>query len=179
MSKYFYFAAMINFTASLKKFENKGEKTGWTYIEIPQDIAEQLKPNCKKSFKVKGKLDAFAIEQVALMPMGDGSFIMAINAAMRKGIAKKEGAMIAVKLQEDKKEYKLDAEFMECLADEPSAYEFFMSKPKSHQRYYSKWIESAKTTPTKTKRIAMAVSSLLKQMDFGEMLRSQKGINKF
>ena len=179
MSKYFYFAAMINFTASLKKFENKGEKTGWTYIEIPQDIAEQLKPNCKKSFRVKGKLDAFAIEQVALMPMGDGSFIMAINAAMRKGIAKKEGAMIAVKLQEDKKEYKLDAEFMECLADEPSAYEFFMSKPKSHQRYYSKWIESAKTTPTKTKRIAMAVSSLLKQMDFGEMLRSQKEINKF
>lgn len=170
---------MISFTAIIKKFDKKGEKTGWTYIEVSQDIAEQLKPNCKKSFRVKGKLDAFAIEQVALMPMGDGSFIMALNAGMRKGIAKKEGAMLSVKLQEDKKEYELDAEFMECLADEPTAYEFFMSKPKSHQRYYSKWIESAKTAPTKTKRIAMAVSSLVKKMDFGEMLRSQRELNGF
>ncbi len=170
---------MISFTATIKKFDKKGEKTGWTYIEIPQDIAEELKPGCKKSFRVKGKLDAFAIEQVALMPMGDGSFIMALNAAMRKGIAKKEGAMLNVKLQEDRKQYELDTEFMECLADEPAAYEFFMSKSKSHQRYYSKWIESAKTTSTKTKRIAMAVSSLMKKMDFGEMLRAQRELNDF
>lgn len=180
MKKHFYFAiAMISFTATIKKFDKKGEKTGWTYIEIPPDIAEELKPNCKKSFRVKGKLDAFYIEQIALMPMGDGSFIMPLNAAMRKGIAKKEGAMLNLKLQEDKKEYELDTEFIECLADEPAAYEFFMAKPKSHQRYYSKWIQSAKTTPTKTKRIAMAVSSLAKKMEFGEMLRSQKDLDKF
>ena len=32
-----------------------GEKTGWSYIEIPAAIAQQLKPNYKKSFRVKGK----------------------------------------------------------------------------------------------------------------------------
>ena len=68
---------------------------------------------------------------------------------------------------------------MECLQDEPSALAFFKSKPASHQRYFSKWIESAKTEATKTKRIAMAVSSLAKQMDYGEMLRSQKQLKDF
>lgn len=165
---------MISFTTIIRKFNKKGEKTGWTYIEIPPDLADELKPGNKKSFRVKGKLDAFAIEQVAILPMGDGNFILPINAGMRKSIAKKEGAMINVKLQEDKKEYQLNAEFMECLADEPEGLKFFTSKPASHQRYYSKWIESAKTEVTKTKRIAIAVSSLAQKMDFGEMLRSQK-----
>ena len=32
---------------------------------------EQLKPGCKKSFKVKGKLDGYSISQVSLLPMGN------------------------------------------------------------------------------------------------------------
>jgi len=33
-------------------------------------------PNNKKSFKVKGTLDSHTIKQTALIPMGDGSFIL-------------------------------------------------------------------------------------------------------
>ncbi|RYD71709.1 MAG: hypothetical protein EOP53_23195, partial [Sphingobacteriales bacterium] len=40
--------------------------------------------------------------------------------------------------------------------------------------YYSKWIESAKTEPTKTKRIAIVVSGLARHMDYGAMLREQR-----
>ena len=47
----------------------------------------------------------------------------------------------------------LSVDFMECLSDEPKALEKFNSLPKGHQRYFSKWIEDAKTDPTKTKRI--------------------------
>ena len=68
----------------------------------------------------------------------------------------------------------LSREFMECLADEPRALEYFNSIPKSFQNYFSKWIETAKTEPTKTKRIAMAVSALAKKMNFPEMIRAQK-----
>jgi Domain of unknown function (DUF1905)/Bacteriocin-protection, YdeI or OmpD-Associated len=170
---------MISYTATILKFDKQGEKTGWSYIEVPEKIAAELKPGCKKSFRVKGKLDDLPIEQIALIPMGNGDFIIPFNAAMRKGTGKRKGALLQVQLQEDKKEYQLNAEFMECLEDEPAAFDFFKTKPASYQRYYSKWIESAKTDITKTKRIAMAVSSLAKKMEYGEMIRSQRESKNF
>lgn len=165
---------MIRFTATIMKFGDKGEKTGWTYFEIPADLADLLQPGVKKSFRVKGKLDAHPIKAIALIPMGGGAFIMPLNATMRKAIGKKLGSMLQVQLQVDKEEYQLNEEFMECLADEPKAQAFFNTFPASVQRYYSKWIESAKTDATKTKRIALAVTALSKKMDYGEMLRSQR-----
>ena len=169
---------MVRFTATIHKFEEQGEKTGWTYIEIPADIAQQLKPGNKKSFRVKGKLDQYKIAGVSLLPMGGGPFIMAINGTVRKGTGKKQGAMLKVELEEDKKPYQLNKEFMECLADEPQALANFKAMPKSFQNYYSKWIESAKTDTTKTKRIAMAVSALARSMNFSEMIRSLQKKNK-
>ncbi|HOZ78853.1 MAG TPA: YdeI/OmpD-associated family protein [Ferruginibacter sp.] len=165
---------MIKFTATIQQFDKKGEKTGWSYIDVPADLADELKPGVKRSFKVKGKLDAFAINQVALIPMGDGNFIIPFNAAMRKGTGKKKGAMINVQLTEDKKEYQLNRDLVECLADEPAAWAFFNTKTRSFQNYYSKWIESAKTETTRAKRIALAVSSLAKKIEFGEMLRMER-----
>ena len=84
---------MVQFTTTIHRFEKQGEKTGWTYVEIPADLAGQLVPGNKKAFRVKGKLDNFSIKGVSLLPMGGGSFIMPLNAAMRKGIGKKAGAM--------------------------------------------------------------------------------------
>lgn len=165
---------MVQYTTTVHKFEKQGEKTGWTYIEVPADIAQQLKPGNKKSFRVKGKLDSYKITGVSLLPMGGGSFIMALNAGMRKGIGKRQGAILKVQLEEDKKGYQLNKDFLECLRDEPKALKVFEALPKSFQNYYSKWIESAKTEPTRTKRIALAVSTLAKGMSFPEMVRSQQ-----
>ncbi len=92
---------MVQFTTTIHQFEEKGEKTGWTYIEVPADIAGKLMPGNKKSFRVKGKLDNHPVKQVALLPMGNGSFIMALNAAMRKSIGKRKGAMLKVQLEKD------------------------------------------------------------------------------
>jgi len=168
---------MVQFTTTIRKFNEQGEKTGWTHIIIPADIAQKLVPGNKKSFRVKGKLDDFPIAGIALLPMGAGEFIMALNANIRKGIHKKEGAMLNVKLEVDKKEIKPPAEFVECLKDEPVAYEHYFSLAKSHQLYFTRWIESAKTEPTKTKRIAQAVNALSKKFDFGTMIRTIKKEN--
>ena len=165
---------MVKFSAAIKKFGRQGEKTGWTYIEIPCAIAEQLMPANKKAFRVKGKLDALKIEGVSTIPMGGGDFIIPVNAAMRKGIGKTKGALLLVQLQLDNKEYELCKELLECLADEPAALNYFQKLPPSHQRYYSKWIESAKTEPTKAKRIAHAVSAMAKGMGYAEMIRAMK-----
>ncbi len=166
---------MVKFTALIKQFATQGEKTGWTYIDIPAEVALKLKPGNKKSFRVKGKLDDHVIRSVALMPMGGGDFIMALNAEMRKAIGKRKGATLKVVLEEDVELLQPSASLLECLSDEPEAKQFFESLSYGHKNYFSKWIESAKTEPTKTKRIAQAVDALSKQLDFGTMLRSLKG----
>ncbi len=165
---------MVSFTTTILRFDQQGEKTGWTYILIPAHLATQLKPGNKKSFRVKGKLDKYSIKGVALLPMGEGDFIMALNSEMRKAIKKQKGAELKVQLQVDHEEIQPSTELIECLADEPEALAKFRSLAKSHQNYFSKWIESAKTEPTKAKRIAHTISFLSKGKDFGEMLRTLK-----
>ncbi len=165
---------MVQFTTTILQFNEQGEKTGWHYIEIPADIAQQLKRGNKKSFRVKGKLDGYSFEGVALLPMGGGSFIMALNKEIRKGIHKRKGAKLKVQLLIDEKPYQLSAEFVECLNDEPNALAFFKTLPRGHQNYFSKWIESAKTVQTKAKRIAQAVNGLAKKQGYPEMLRALK-----
>ena len=168
-------ARAVKFIATIKKFDKQGEKTGWTYFEIPADIAEKIKPGNKKSFRVKGKLDDCKISGIAILPMGGGAFIMPLNAAMRKGIHKRHGAMLTVKLEEDKNPFQFNKDFLDCLVDEPVARSFFETLPGSHQRYFSKWIDDAKTEPTRTKRIAMAVNALAKKWGYAEMLRASSG----
>ncbi|MCE3282023.1 MAG: hypothetical protein K0Q66_760 [Chitinophagaceae bacterium] len=166
---------MVKFKALIKQFADQGEKTGWTYIEVPVAMAEKIKPGTKKTFRVKGMLDDHAISSVALVPMGGGDFILALNAAMRKAIKKRKGATVMVQLEEDTKKLQPPAELLACLEDEPIAKEYFESLTYGHKNYFTKWIESAKTEPTKTKRIASAVNALTKHMQFGEMIRSLKG----
>jgi hypothetical protein len=163
---------MVEFTATLEKFGKKGEKTGWTYITVPGKIASKLKANTKKSFRVKGKLDNFTMKGVALIPMGEGDYIIPINAAMRKGIKKQlKGEKVVLKLEEDKAPLELSADFLACLAEDKQAKLFFDTLGRSHQHYYSKWIESAKTDSTKAKRIAQAINGFRMKMGYPEMLR--------
>jgi uncharacterized protein YdeI (YjbR/CyaY-like superfamily) len=63
-------------------------------------------------------------------------------------------------------------ELLECLADEPKALEKFKQLPKSHQNYFTQWINQAKTEPTKAKRIAASVNALANGFGFVEALRS-------
>jgi hypothetical protein len=166
---------MVTYTTIIHQFEEKGDKTGWTYIELPADIAQELFPGNKKSFRVKGKLDHYAVSSVAVLPMGDGSFMMAINAAMRKGIGKKKGAMLRVSLARDTSPQEIVPELLECLSDDPDALAYFNTLAPSHQRYFSKWVDDAKTEPTKIKRLALCLSALARKMDYGAMIREQQG----
>ena len=165
---------MVTFSATIRKFGKMGEKTGWVYVEVPAGIADQLKPGNRRSFRVKGKLDACPIHQVALLPMGGGRFILVLNASLRKQLRKKEGAMLKLVLEPDETPFSMNADLIACLEDEPPARAFFQSLPASHQRYFSKWIDDAKTIGTKTQRIANSVDALSRRLGFGEMLRERK-----
>jgi hypothetical protein len=168
---------MIRFTALISRFDEQGEKTGWTYIEVPEELAQKLLPGNKKSFRVKGMLDAYQFEKAALIPMGDGNFILPFNAAIRKGTGKRKGATVKVQMELDARAIEFPPALMECLEDEPTAKAFFLEKlPRSEQNYFSKWIESAKTEPTKAKRIAQAVNGFTHGYKFNQMIRALKGM---
>jgi len=162
------------YSTIILKFKEHGEKTGWTYIDVPADVALKLKPNNKKSFRVKGTLDKYPIQKIALLPMGDGNFILPLNAAIRKGIGKKMGAMLLVQLDVDKSEVVVNSDLMACLGDDEDALVFFNQLTKSHQHYFSKWIEGAKTEATKAKRIAQTINAMSKKQGYSEMIRSLK-----
>lgn len=165
---------MVQFNAVIKKFAKQGEKTGWSYIEIPEEIARRIKPDYKKSYRVKGSLDNYKIERTSLIPMGGGSFIIPINATIRKALGKRQGATIKASLAEDARTVQINKSFLICLGDEPDALEFFNSLPGSHRNYFSKWIESAKTEETKANRIVRAVTALSRKLGYAGMLRMGK-----
>jgi hypothetical protein len=165
---------MVTFTATIRQFTEQGEKTGWTYIEVPHDIAQELKPGNKKSFRVKGKLDRYSIEGVALLPMGAGNFILPLNAAMRKGTHKKKGGVLKAQLMVDSKPLSAPSGFMECLEDEPKAKAFFDQLKPSHRNYFIKWMGGVKSEAAVAKRIAQVITALSYEQDFVAMVRGFK-----
>jgi hypothetical protein len=167
---------MIYLAAEIEKFESNGEKTGWSYVFISHDIADQIKPGERKSIRVRGKIDEVAISGMSLIPMGDGDFIMALNKELRKQLRKEAGAKVELHLAFDahfKIEMPDDLEV--CLADERALLAQFLSMPKSHQNYFINWLNSAKTEPTRTKRLVMIVNAMGNKWDFGTMVRENRG----
>lgn len=164
---------MVEFKAILQKFGSQGEKTGWTYLEVPEKIAKKIKAGTKKSFRVKGKIDAFAFKG-SLLPMGGGDFIFAVKGEIRKKIKKFKGDTVIVKMEEDKSAVEYSKELLACLAEDKKVKAIFEKLPGSHKNYYSKWVDSAKGEATKAKRIAMVMDGLPKGWTFAEMLRAER-----
>ncbi len=165
---------MIEFTTIIQRFGEMGEKTGWTHVIIPAELAQQLKPGNKKAFRIKGTLDAHPIRQVAIMPWSEGGFLLAINAEMRKATGKGQGAELRVRLEMDDSPILPPEELLECLTDEPDAMAYWESISGAHRNYFIKHIEGAKTVETRARRVAQSLDALVKRMDYGQMIRAAK-----
>lgn len=161
---------MIRFTTKLQKQNKPG---GWTYLIVPAAQAKKLKPS-KKTFRVKGSLDAFAFEKTSLLSMGNGDFFLPVNAAMRKGTGKKAGDKIMAAMQVDESKPKLSRDLLQCLKEDPEASVFFKTLSPYMQYLYSTWIESAKSAKTKTRRLVAVVNSLAKKQNYLELMETYK-----
>ena len=162
---------MVTFTTTIQRDDRSKEKTGWSYIIISRTQANKLSPGSRLGFRVKGSIDSYALNQTSVLPLGDGTFMLPVNATMRKAIGKARGDKVKLVLSIDKRKRELSEDLMASLADEPSALEFFNTLPMSHRQYFSNWIESAKTVETKTQRIVNSVVALSQKKGYGEMIR--------
>jgi hypothetical protein len=165
---------MVSFKATLQKFGMQGEKTGWVYIAVPADISQLIKPNYKKSYRVKGKIDNVSIRAGAILPMGEGNFIFAVNASLRNQLKRAEGGEVNVQFEEDDDIIKLSAELLQSINNEPQAAKYFNALPPSHKNQYSNWVKSAKSEQIIAKRIATVIKACSMQMSYGEMMRANK-----
>jgi hypothetical protein len=165
---------MVKFTATLDRFGKYKEKSGWTFIPISSARAQKLSSH-KTAFRVKGKIDDVEINQVALVPMGDGDFILPVNGIMRKKIQKAAGDKVRVEVEYDPSDLQADQDFLDCLMEAPGAVRTYDQLPQSHKNYFTKWLQTAKTQATKADRIALAVSALSRGLKFNEMLREKAG----
>jgi len=157
----------------LQRYEKNGEKTGWTFIHLPLEIASSISSD-KRSFRLKGKMDNFTFKQVAAVPIGGGDFIIPINAEMRKATGKKDGDTLLLQMELDASEKQISDDLLNTLATDEEAHSHFLSLPRGHQQYYSNWVESAKTLPTKSDRLAKCLFAMQYKMDYGQMIRHFK-----
>ncbi len=170
----------VKFSADILKYGKKGEKTGWTYISLDKELAEKIKPHNKKSFRVKGKMDACPVKGLAVLPVGGGEFIISLNEVLRTKLRKKVGDVVACQLEEDL-EYKVDipADLHSILREEKSMIDNFMKLLPSHRAYFITWINAAKTEITRTKRLAMTANAMYNGLTYPEMIKLERVEKKF
>ena len=149
---------------------------GWMYVEVPRAITEQLKPGYRKAFRVRGEIDGHPFAGLALIPKGEGDYLLAINGTLRKVLKKGVGDFLSFRLTEDTDfVIEVPEELEWCLSEEEGdLLNRFHALPKSRRNYFINHINSAKTDATRAKRIAMTVEAMALGLDFGAMIRRDK-----
>ena len=154
-------APLVNKKYKLQKYPGKG---GWVYAVI-----KEITPDKRAKFgwvQVSGTVDGFELKRYKLIPMKNGSMFFPIRAEIRKAINKKEGDMVHIILFADNSSIEIPGEFLICLEDEPAAKQFFFKLSESEQKYYIKWVYTAKQEETKIKRMAGSIIKLSKRRKF-------------
>ncbi len=138
----------------LERFPGKG---GWTYAEITE-----IPRNKEAAFgivKVKGRIDDYEISTCTLMPMGNGSLLLAVKAEIRKKIRKEAGDYVHITLYEDNSVFEIPAE-LKLHLEEEGAYKLFTGRKRWEQKMCCDWIFSAKREETKRERIIRTIYRL-------------------
>jgi hypothetical protein len=156
---------LVNKKYILEKYPGKG---GWTYVAIPEVL--QDKHAAFGWVKVKGSIDDYEFENYKLMPMGNGRLFLPVKAEIRKKTGKREGDSVTVILYADNKPTAIPDELLDCLKQDLSAYETFLTYTDGQKKEFIDWIYAAKTDDKKVERIATTLDKLLKK----EKLRDNK-----
>lgn len=153
-----------------QKFEVKlikdAEVGGWTKFDIPFDVEKEF--GQKGYIKVKGTIDKQPFNNIKLMPIGDGTYCMAVKEELRKAINKGNGEVVAVVMELDNNELSIPDNLSLMLSKNKKAKEFFNSLSESNKNYYVNWVVTAKKDETRQARVEKVVERLSAGLKFGD-----------
>jgi hypothetical protein len=144
---------LVNNTYILKKFPGKG---GWTYALIPEIL--QDRHALFGWVRVKGSIDGYEFNAYHLMPNGKGQLMLPVKSEIRKKIGKQASDQVHVILFADNAPIEFPEELIECLKDNPDAYNALGRYTDGEKKSFVEWIYSAKNESTKADRIALMIS---------------------
>lgn len=146
---------LVEGTFVLEKFPGKG---GWTYAALPADVQPGKGPF--GWLVVRGTIDAHAFEHYKLMPLGNGRLFLPVKAAWRKLLRKKAGDEVEIVLYADERPTEVPADFLLCLADEPTALQHFSGLPESSKQAIIAEIYQLKSEALRVERMAAVIQRL-------------------
>lgn len=148
---------IFKFTAPLERMSGK---FAWSYVEFPHDVQELF--GKRGEVRVKTVINGVAADR-ALMPTKSGYHILVFGGDLRKkaGI-KKPGDVVRVELWLDPEPDRINIpeELAETLDFMPELKKIWDKLTPGMQRNVCYWVGSAKTTPTRAKRIADVMQKL-------------------
>jgi len=147
----------IRFTAVLEESRNK---LWGAHLGIPDALAAALIAG--GSHRVLCTLNGTAEYPTALMPRGDGSFVIRVNKKFRATLGLQYGDRVEVALQRDESQYGLPMpeELSEALRQDREVHELFHSLSAGRRRTLLYLVGSAKGVETRIHRAVTVVRHL-------------------
>lgn len=150
----------FKFTAPMERITGR---FAWSYVEFPHDVKELF--GKRGEVRVKTLINGVAADR-ALMPTRSGYHIIVMGGDLRKkaGI-KRPGDLVRMELWLDPEPDRIDipedlAETLDFIPEMKAAWDLLKPGMKRNMCY---WVGSAKTAPTRAKRIA----ELLRRFESG------------
>lgn len=147
---------LIDCQVTLEKFSGKG---GWTYAPLPPLPTGRgghfgMRP-------VTGRIDELDLPSGTLMPLGQGRLFLPVNAALRKRLGKQAGDAVHLLLYAASPTTGIaEADFEECLAEQPAALQHYRQLPPPQRLGWREWVAAAPTEAAQVARVDRALALL-------------------
>ena len=147
----------ITFTALIEKPDDDMDTA---YVAVPFDVSEVY--GTRGQVKVKAWFDNY-LYRGSLVNMGTGCHVIGLRKDVRQAIGKQVGDKVKVEIVKDTDERVVDVpedlEFL--LSKKPKAKSAFDALSFTNKKEYVGWINGAKKTETRAKRLTDTVQKLL------------------
>ena len=143
------------FNATLERPDVVG---AWTFLRVPLDVKKVFGTRARVA--VKGSVNG-AVFRSSLLPQGDGSHILVVNKSIRTQANADAGDAVHVILEPDTAPRTVDApDDLRNELQRTGHLKNFEGMSYSHQKEYVNWIESAKRSDTRIRRIQKAATMI-------------------
>lgn len=134
-------------------------QSGGAYIRVPFDVESVFG---KKRVPVAAWIDG-AEYRGSLVRMGGDCHVLGVLKEIRSRIGKDIGDVVEVVLEEDSapRTVEVPADLAAALASEPGAAKAFEALSYTNRREYVRWIEEAKRTETRDRRVETTVNRVI------------------